>query len=139
MQDFSRRFSIVLNKNNETWQSMNAVGHISAYLGNRITQPFDTGDFFFTKDEVSYPRNSQYPIIVLTANPSQLKNLLQKAREAQLLTIGFIREMIETTNDKEIEALLIEKADNEIELLGVGLFGENEIIKTLTKNYSLWR
>lgn len=138
-QDFSRKMVIVVNKDLQEWQVLNTVGHVSAYLGNKMNSSFDTGESFDSKDGIPHPRNTQYPIIVLSAGSEQLKNLAAKVRVSGLLYHGFIREMIETTNDKEIEKILSQKSEEEIEYLGVGIFGTNEEVATLTKNYSLWK
>ena len=138
-QDFSNKVVIVLNKELDQWQILNTVAHISAYIGNRLKDEFDTGEFFVTKDGVKHPRNSQYAIVVLRAKPGQLPNLMVKVRESGLLFHGFIREMIETTNDEEIINILASKTDSEIEYLGIGIFGPKEKVDVLTKNYQLWR
>lgn len=139
IQDFSRKMVIVVNKELPEWQVLNTVGHISAYLGNKMSVAFDTGKSFDTKDNVVHPRNTQYPIIVLTAKVGKLTNLAAKARESHLLYHGFIREMIETTDDIEIAKILANKTEQDIEYLGVGIFGENAEVDKLTKNYSLWK
>src|ERR1700686_1055673 len=93
---------IVVSRSLEPWITMNAVAHVSACLGNKLEGPFATGDYFVTKDGKNHPRNSQFPIIVLSAKPGQMKNLMQKVRNSGLLYIGFIHEMIETSDDEEI-------------------------------------
>lgn len=138
-QDFSKKLVVVVNKELPQWQVLNTVGHISAYVGNKMDTTFDTGKSFDTKDKTPHPRNTQYPIIVLSAKVGQLTNLAAKVRESGLLYHGFIREMIETTDDREIEKILSEKNENDIEYLGVGIFGSNEEVEKLTKNYSLWK
>jgi lysyl-tRNA synthetase class 2 len=137
-QDFSKKIVIVVNKDLEKWQIMNSVGHISAYLGNKLRENFGTGDNFVTKDSLNHPRNSQYPIIVLGANSNeQLHNLMTKIREAGLEYHGFIKEMIETSDDSKITEILSNKDDKDIEYLGIGMFGSNEKIDALTKKFSL--
>lgn len=138
-QDFSKRIVVVMNKELPTWQALNTLGHISAYMGNKMDQAFDTGEFFVTKDNEKFPRNTQYPIIAVSAKSGQLQNLLEKVKASGLLYHAFIREMIETTNDKEIETTLGSKNSSEIELLGIGIFGTNEEVEKLTKNYSVWK
>lgn len=91
MQDFSKKIVIVVDKNLESWQVLNTVAHISAYLGNKMKVKFGTGDFF------------------------------------------------ETTNDEEIVKILSNKTDDEIEYLGIGIFGENEQVNKLTKMFSFWK
>jgi hypothetical protein len=138
-QDFSKKVVIVVNKELENWQVLNTVAHISAYIGNKLGGSFSTGDDFITKDDKKHPRNSQYAIIVLRAKPLQLPNFMAKVRDSGLLYHGFIKEMIETTDDEEIIQTLEQKPDSEVEYLGVGVFGPKEEVDALTKNYQLWR
>ncbi len=62
-----------------------------------------------------------------------------KVRSSGLLYHGFIREMIETTDDNEIQRILSSKNDTQIEYLGIGIFGDKEAVNLLTKNYSLFK
>jgi hypothetical protein len=138
-QDFLRKAVIVVNKELEQWQVLNTVAHISAYIGHKLEDNFGTGNNFVTKDKINHPRNTQYAIVVVRAKPGQLPNLMAKVRESGLLYHGFIREMIETTDDEEIETILTKKTDDKIEYLGIGVFGPQAEIDALTKNYQLWR
>jgi hypothetical protein len=139
LQDFEHRIILVIRNDIEGWQAANAIAHISAYLGNQLQDRFGTGTFFSTKDKVNHPRNSQYPIIVKRAKSNeQLQNLMQKVREANVLYHGFIREMIDYTDDSDLQKSLEKKNDGEIEYLGIGVFGPNDIVNTLTKKFGLW-
>ncbi|HZP55859.1 MAG TPA: DUF2000 domain-containing protein [Candidatus Saccharimonadales bacterium] len=138
-QDFERKIVIVVNKELEQWQVLNTVAHISAYIGHRLGKDFDTDEYFVTNDGKNHPRNSQYAIIVLKAKPGQMENLMAKVRESKLLYHGFIREMIDTTDDEEITKILAAKNDAEIEYLGIGIFGPKAEVDALTKNYQLWK
>ena len=131
--------AIVVRKDLEPWQVLNVVGHIAAYLGNKLPVPFDTGADFVTKDGRRHPRNSQYPIIVFSGTPDELKRSIGPVRDSGLLSIGFSREMIETTDDAEIERIFAGKADEDIEYYGIGMFGGNEEVKSLTRKFSLWK
>lgn len=139
-QDFSRKISIVVDRNLPSWQVLNTVAHVSAYFGNKMTEPFDTGEFFTSQDGINLPRNTQYPIIVLSANSSeQLRDFAAKVRgEDSVQSMFFIKEMIETSDDKEITQLVGGQDEKEIIYLGVGVFGENGILKRLTSEFKLW-
>jgi hypothetical protein len=139
IQDLSKKIAIVVAANLEPWQTLNTVAHIAAYLGNKMTEPFDTGSSFVTKDNNTHPRNSQFPIVVLSAKPGQLKNLIKTVRDSGLSYLGFIREMIETSDDEEIARVLSAKSDDEIEYLGIGVFGGKAGVDLLTKKFSLWK
>jgi lysyl-tRNA synthetase class 2 len=138
-QDFDNRIIVVVNKDLPSWQMANTVAHVSAYLGNKLEEKFGTGENFVTQDGKNHPRNSQYAIVILAANPGQMSNFMGKVRETGLLYHGFIREMIETTNDAEIEKILADKKDDQIEYLGIGVYGDNETLKDITKKFSLWK
>ncbi|HJQ09029.1 MAG TPA: DUF2000 family protein [Candidatus Saccharimonadales bacterium] len=94
---------------------------------------FGTDAFFITKDGQSYPRNLQYPIIILSADTKQLAPLAAKVRAAQAVEgTHFIRKMIEVTDDEEMRQLAA-KGSDDIKYLGVGMFGKGEQLKALPK------
>ena len=138
-QDFGKKIAIILNKDIQGWQAINVVSHISGYIGNKIKEGFISGDNFVAKDSTVYPRNSQYAMIALSAEEKDLKSLAKKAKERGLLYHIFIKEMIETTDDEKIIKILSTKSDNDVEYLGIGIFGDKEEVAALTKNFSLWK
>ncbi len=137
-QDFSKKIVLVIDKSLKDWQVLNTVAHTSAYIGNKISDKFDTGESFNTQDGIKHPRNSQFPIVVLSATKDQIKDLIEKVREENLLHIGFIKEMIETTNDEKIVKILANKTEKDVEYLGVGFFEEKDNVEELTKQFKLW-
>lgn len=138
-QDFTKRMTIVVDKVVRDWKLLNTVGHIAAFLGNKMDGEFTTGDYFETKDKVKYFRNCQYPIIVLSAAREKLRILLKNIKDTKLLYVVYIPEMVEYTDDEKLMNKVSKKLDKELEYLGIGLFGDNEKIKELTKEFSLWK
>ncbi len=138
-QDFSKKVTIVVRKDVEPWQVLNTVAHVSAYFGNQMEDDFDTGEFFITKDGVNHPRNSQYPIVVLRADSSELYPFVQDVRAKGLKSINFVRDMIETSDDAELEERIGVQNDASLDYLGVGIFGDKEVLKELTKKFKLWK
>lgn len=138
-QDFTKRMTVVLDNKLESWQLLNTVGHIAAFLGNKMPDKFATGDFFATADGIEYPRNSQYPLIALSAAQQELRELMEKIRKTNLLFVAYIPEMIEYTDDERLMEKVANKNDQELEYLGIGIFGDNDEIKELTKQFKLWR
>ncbi len=139
LQDLNKKIVLVVRNDLPSWQVLNTVSHLAAYLGNKMKIPFDTGNYFVTADGVNHPRNTQYPIIAVSAKPAQLPPLMQQVRTSDLLYLGYIREMIDTNLDDEIVTWLGQKKDEEIEYLGIGVFGEKATVDDLTKKFSLWR
>lgn len=138
-QDFTKRIVAVVRKDLENWQVANAAAHMSAYHAHKMAKDeFDSGEFFLTKDSHELPRNSQYPILIKKAELKDLRKLQRKAKEAGVKAHVFIKEMIETTDDSEIIASLKDQAMDEVDIYGVGLYGDNDAVNALTKHYSLW-
>lgn len=138
-QDFTKRITIVVDKNVRDWKLLNTVGHIAAFLGNKMKTKFTTGDYFETKDGIKYHRNCQYPIIVLSTLQDKLKKLLENVKKNKLLYIVYIPEMVEYTDDERLMERVSKKQNKDLEYLGIGLFGDNEKIKELTKGFNLWK
>lgn len=137
-QDFDQKFVIVIDPDQPAWKIMNTSGHIAAFLGNKMPAPFDTGKYFVTQDGKNLPRNTQYPIVTLSANQSQLKSLMADLRQTELLFIGYIPEMMETTNDKKLAQMLATKSDSQVDYAGIGIFGPKNAVDALTKSFTLW-
>lgn len=140
-QDFSKKITIAVREDVLSWQLTNTVGHIAAYLGNKMQEPFDTGSVFSTKDGIQIPRNSQFPIVTLSANHDSLHNLARTLRETapQIQWIIYVQEMIDHSDDVELATALSEIKSCELSILGIGLFGDKEILKKLTGGMKLWK
>lgn len=137
-QDFTKRMSVVLDSKVEGWVLLNTVGHLAAFLGNKI-EKFVTGESFLTKDGADYPRNSQYPLIALSATQDELRDLMGKLRESGLVYIAYLPEMVEYTDDERLTQEISQKDDKDLEYLGIGIFGDNDKVKELTRGFSLWK
>ncbi|OGG06182.1 lysine--tRNA ligase [Candidatus Gottesmanbacteria bacterium RIFCSPHIGHO2_01_FULL_42_12] len=137
-QDFSKKFVVIIDKDLPAWQIMNTSGHIAAFLGNKLTDPFDTGKHFVTKDGMNMPRNSQYPVITLSATKDQLKPLAEKLLDSKLTHIFYVPEMMETTDDERLEQMLLEKNKNQIVFAGIGIYGPKDEVDELTRDLALW-
>ncbi len=138
-QDFSKKMTIVLREDVASWQMTNTLGHIAAYLGNKMSEPFDTGEYFVSKDNLKFPRNSQFPIVTLKATAEEIKNLASKLRETNLLWIAYVQEMVDLGDDEELTKVLATKNSDIMDILGLGIFGPKEELKTLTSTFKLWK
>ncbi len=137
-QDFDQKFVIIIDRDLPAWQVMNTSGHIAAFLGNKMKSNFDTGKFFLSKDGKCLPRNSQYPVITLSASQAQLTELSYLVEESGLLHIYYVPEMMETTDDRKLEEVLLTKNKKDIVYAGIGVFGPKDQVDKLTKDLVLW-
>lgn len=139
MQDFSKKITIVLREDLASWQLTNTIGHVAAYLGNKMSEPFDTGEYFVSKDGINLPRNSQFAVVTLKARKDELKDLAVKLRGTKLSWIVYVQEMIDMIDDEELAKALNFIASDEINILGIGIFGSKDELKELTGVLRLWK
>ena len=104
-----------------------------------MSEPFDTGNYFISKDGLDYPRNSQFSIIALKATQDDLLNLVEKLHQSKLLWIGYVQEMVDMIDDEELVRSLSNKASHDMDLLGAGIFGSKEELKQFTGGLKLWK
>ncbi|MBN2602895.1 MAG: DUF2000 domain-containing protein [Candidatus Thermoplasmatota archaeon] len=138
-QDFNRRIAIIINKSLPVWQAMNALAHIAAHYGHYLKDNYSTGQYFKTKDNNNISRNTQYPIIVFETDFNALQLFSKEIKDlTEIEKMYFVKEMISTTNDEEIQKAIAHQNFMEIEFLGAGIFGDNSLVKKLTKRFKLW-
>ncbi len=138
-QDFSRKMVLVIREDMESWKLTNTVAHIAAFLGNKMDQPFDTGDRFISRDGFELPRNSQYPIVTLKAPEKDLLILAQKLRTSGLTWIAYTQDMVDLTNDQDLEQRINSKEFEKLSVLGIGAFGTKQDLKQFTNDFPLWK
>ena len=139
-QDFSQRIIAVVRKDLEPWRVANAVAHMQAILGNKISAgDLTTAKSFFDVDGKAIPRNSQYPIIIMKGDEKSLHKLHRKVIDQNLTHHVFIKEMQDTTNDAEIVESMNTKSFDDTEFFGVSFFADNDIAKQLTKDFQIWK
>ena len=131
--------TIVLQEDLTSWQLTNTVGHIAAYLGNKMSEPFDTGEYFVSKDGINFPRNSQFAVVALRATKDELRSLAGKLHSTKLSWIVYVQEMIDIINDEELAKTLSEVSAAEMNILGIGIFGPKDELKELTGALRLWK
>jgi len=139
-QDLTKKMVLVLDKELEGWRLTNTVGHLSAFLGNKINKDeFTSITSFLTKDDSSIPANSQYPVISMRAKQGQLFNLLKQVEETGLIYLAYTKDMIDFNLDHELAEEFKKQNKADMKYLGIGIFGDNAIIDKLTKKYTLWK
>ena len=138
-QDFENKISVCIRKDLPEWQQLNAAAHIAAYFGNQLGDKFGTGAYFTTSDQVEIPRNTQYGIAMLRADKKDLRRVLRRAGEAGIQWMGFTQDMVDLLDDNDLQSAIGKKTSDEIEYLGVGLYGNRDVLETVTKGVQAWK
>ncbi len=120
------------------WSKLNAAAHLSASLGAREGKKLIYIDHSTTTDGVHIPMNIQHAIMMKSASNKADLVALKKAAEADKLTVTcFTKEMRESSNDEKVKIAQEAKALNEIDFLGILVFGEKAKVEALTKQFPL--
>jgi lysyl-tRNA synthetase class 2 len=131
----------VLNKEAkmEPWQELNTVAHLNAAFGARVGRgDLFTRDTINSKDNQKIKLNIKNAIMIKTADSGKaLRGLLEEAKKEKLEVDEFTREMIETTSDKKVIEITAGKNFDEIEYLGVLIYGPKEVVEKLTQDFKL--
>jgi hypothetical protein len=124
----------------EPWQELNTTAHLNAAFGARIGKDeLFYRDTITSKDDRKIKLNIKNAIMIKTAPSGKvLKELIEKGRKEKLEVDEFTREMIETTNDKKVIEITAGKSFEEIEHLGVLLYGPKDIVEELTSGLKLY-
>lgn len=132
--------AIILNKEArlEKWQTLNTVAHLSSEFAGKANKNTDLffKDSIETKDKEKINLNIQHAILIQEADKGgDIFTLIKNAKENNIEVYAFTREMLNTTNDKKVIEQTKEKNFADIEFLGVLIFGEKEMIDSMTERW----
>lgn len=138
----THKFVAVLNKKIEPGKALNALGHMAAGLGGKVSDETKVEmkfDDYIDKDDGVHPSISDNPFIVLRAkNSNKIRNLRQQLIEKEIpftdftdtMTVGTYVEQHERTKNTPEE---------ELEYFGICFFGPKSELDPLTTKFSLWQ
>jgi lysyl-tRNA synthetase class 2 len=124
----------------ERWQEMNAIAHLTASFASRRGRQLLIKDDFKTKDNEDFKLDIQHAIMIKEAESNKdLLNLARKAKDLKLDVVVFIKEMMETTDNRKVVEWMINKDSSQINFLGVLVFGNKKEVESLTKDFKLFK
>ncbi len=131
---------VVMNASGlESWQVLNAVGHLGTELGIREGKSLLLQESIRTMDGTALPLNMRYALMLKeTHDTDALKRLFKLGQEKGLQTEVFTREMIETTSDKKVIERTSKKNFDDVEILGVLVFGPTPDVQEITHEFPLY-
>lgn len=123
----------------ELWQEMNTIGHLTAAFAAREGKDLFMQDTVITSDNQAIKLNIQHAIMIKESSSSKnIKYLVHTAKQAGLEVAEFTREMIETSDDKKVASMTKSKLFDEIEHLGVLVFGKKSLVDKFTASFPLY-
>ncbi|MDO8649237.1 MAG: DUF2000 domain-containing protein [Candidatus Peregrinibacteria bacterium] len=136
----TKRFVAVLNKKIEAGKLMNALGHMTAGFAANYPNIEELGFLQYQdKDGGVHPNISHYPFIVLQAdNGNQIRALRNELQTRGIPFIDFTSTMTVGTSAEQVERTQA-TPEAELEYWGICTFGSAEVLKPLTKKFSMFR
>jgi lysyl-tRNA synthetase, class II len=129
--------SIILDTPDQPmWSKFNTASHLTASIAARVgSQLIDISEST-TKDKHSIPMNIQSAVINMTTDTKEkLLSLIFEAKKAMLTYSVFTEDMRNAKNDEEVENAHSKKKINEINILGVAVYGKKSDVEKLTTKF----
>ena len=131
----------VISSELDSGTALNIMGHMSIALGAWVSEEDLMGrQFLYDASKNKYWGISRYPVIVTEAKEAKIKQAILLAKtNPNLVVICYPKEMLDTGHDDELAENLLRKKEEEVEFLGVLIFGKTTDVSTVTKKFSLWK
>lgn len=138
----TNRFVIVLEKRQEPGPALNATAHMAAGLSALLESKSKLEEARFKdyidEDQKRYASISDHPFIVLKGKASHIRRLMEEATKNDLPCVVFLDTMTIGTFEEQHQKTATTKTDDLV-FLGACLFGPEEVVKEMTRRFSLWR
>lgn len=138
MEEFKKKIVAVLNKNKEAGRMMNTLAHMSLGLGASVNKEELRLTNYKDADEGDHDNISEIPFIVLEAGSNKIRELRKIAKENGIDCVDYTSTLVEGTYEDQIKRSA-ETKEEDMEYLGIVLFGDWEKVTELTKKFSLWK
>lgn len=121
------------------WKKLNAASHLGASFAARIGKELIHVDESITTDGESIPMNIGHAIVMKkVSSRADLLTIKRKADKLDLIVTAFTDEMAASANDFKVREVQEAKQAQDIGFLGILIFGEKDVVESLTKAYALF-
>lgn len=138
MYNLDTRLVAIINKELEIGVAMNALAHMSLGLGGFLGSSKLLLVNYIDADSNVYPNISKMPFIILRGKSNEIKKAIFTARDNNITYGAFTNTMTIGTYHEQLERTKITPLEN-LNFYGCIFFGPSEIVKEITKKFSLWK
>lgn len=127
--------AIVLRGDLARWQKLN----VAAFLASGIVRSIDDiiGHPYEDADATAYLPLCRQPITILEADRPTLSSALGRALDRKLSVAVYTEEMFTTTNDDDNRAAVKAVPRAQLNLAGIGVYGQRSAVDKALKNVRL--
>lgn len=141
MYDYTeKKIVAVLAQDLESGVALNVLGHLAVSLGAYGDKTLMGRPYLTDHSGVSHRGIARYPFVITKEKRHRLRGILEKARQIPTLFVGdYPVAMLSTGHDDDLAHTLALQPEDDIEYLGLLLFGPTVAVSQLTGKLSLWR
>jgi hypothetical protein len=135
-----KKIVAVLSSNLEIGIALNVIGHLAISIGAYSGEDLMGRPQLQDASGINHAGIAKYPFVITKTNPTKLRKLIVDARlKGGLLIADYPEQMLATGHDDELSQALAVVKEDEINYLGVILYGNNDVVAELTGKLTLWR
>jgi hypothetical protein len=129
---YDHKIAIVLSADLLDWQKLNVTAFLASSIA--IQFPETHGQPFVTASHSTFLPFLKHPVLVYRAEgPGEVRKAFERARERGVHLGIYTRPLFATKNEEENLAEMARLSDEEHELVGIILYGENKHVDKALK------
>lgn len=132
---FDTKVAVVLRGDLAPWQKLNVAAFLASGMVRSIEEII--GEPYEDADGTAYLPLCRQPITILEADRPTLSSALARALDRNLRVAVYTEEMFTTTNDDDNRAAVKAVPREQLNLVGIGLYGQRAAVDKALKNLRL--
>lgn len=132
--EFDTKIKVILRNDLQAWQELNVTAFLMSGIGG--TQDI-IGEPYQDADGVSYLPMSRQPIMILSADGDTLREVLKKAVSREMAVSVYTEELFGTYNDVDNRAAVSRQKTDELNLVGIAIYGAKNPLDRITKGLEM--
>lgn len=132
--EYDTKIKVILRNDLQAWQELNVTAFLMSGIGG--TQDI-IGEPYQDADGVSYLPMSRQPIMILSADGDTLREVLKKAVSREMAVSVYTEELFGTYNDVDNRAAVSRKKTDELNLVGIAIYGAKNPLDRITKGLEM--
>jgi len=129
---YDHKIAIVLSRGLLDWQKLNVTAFLASSVA--IQFPETHGQPLVSASGTPFLPFLKHPILVYGADsPAEVRKAFERARERSMQVGVYPRALFATKNEEENVQVLAQQTDEELDLVGIILYGENKQIDKALK------
>ncbi|MFI9201174.1 DUF2000 family protein [Streptomyces sp. NPDC053048] len=128
---FETKIAVVLRDDLQVWQRLNMTAFLVSGIGRKV--PEVIGEPYSDADETEYLPMFRQPVLVFEASKEALTTSHQRAVGRGVPLSVFTTDLFTTNNDRDNRAAVRAVHRNELDLVGMAVYGPRNVVDKIIK------